>query len=109
MGWASTGDPLSNLQMEFSSAQAAINYCAKYGEDLLEYPGVKSSSTVGAVKSWSNCTPYKPFRNHLTRDMIYPFSPGFEYEVIEPKKVSKKKKSYAQNFAWSSHTRIVTK
>ena len=35
MGWASTGDPLSNLQMEFSSAQAAINYCTKNGTLLL--------------------------------------------------------------------------
>ena len=34
---------------------------------------------------------------------------GFEYEVVQPKKVSKKTKSYGSNFAWSSHTRVVTK
>jgi len=64
MGWASTGDPLSNLQLSFSSPQHAINYCVKY---------------------------------------------GFEYQVIEPKKISKKRKMYGDNFAWSSHTRVVAK
>ena len=34
---------------------------------------------------------------------------GFEYEVIEPKSVSKKKKTYGENFAWSSHSRVVAK
>lgn len=64
MGWASSGDPLSNLQISFASPQHAINYCVKY---------------------------------------------GFEYEVIEPKVVSKKRKLYGDNFAWSSHTRVVAK
>ena len=34
---------------------------------------------------------------------------GFEYEVVQPKKVSKKRKAYGDNFAWSSHTRVVAK
>ena len=34
---------------------------------------------------------------------------GFEYEVVQPKMPSKKVKSYGDNFAWSSHRRVVTK
>ena len=34
---------------------------------------------------------------------------GFEYEVVQPKKVSKKRKVYGDNFAWSSHSRVVAK
>lgn len=64
MGWASSGDPLSNLQMSFSSPEAAIRYCVKY---------------------------------------------GLEYEVFQPKVVKNRPKSYGANFAWSSHSRVVTK
>ncbi|CAG9860382.1 unnamed protein product [Phyllotreta striolata] len=31
MGWCSTGDPLSNMQVEFSSKDDAIDYCEKNG------------------------------------------------------------------------------
>lgn len=64
MGWASSSDPLSNMQLSFSSSQDAINYCVKH---------------------------------------------GLEYEVIEPKRASKKVKSYGDNFSWSSRKRVVAK
>uniref|UniRef100_T1H621 NADH dehydrogenase [ubiquinone] iron-sulfur protein 4, mitochondrial n=1 Tax=Megaselia scalaris TaxID=36166 RepID=T1H621_MEGSC len=31
MGWASTGDPLSNMQVEFNSKEEAIAHCEKNG------------------------------------------------------------------------------
>nr|XP_023014450.1 NADH dehydrogenase [ubiquinone] iron-sulfur protein 4, mitochondrial [Leptinotarsa decemlineata] len=31
MGWSSTGDPLSNMQVEFSTAEDAIEFCEKNG------------------------------------------------------------------------------
>ncbi|XP_057657065.1 NADH dehydrogenase [ubiquinone] iron-sulfur protein 4, mitochondrial-like [Diorhabda carinulata] len=31
MGWASTGDPLSNMEVDFSSKEEAIEYCEKNG------------------------------------------------------------------------------
>ncbi|CAH0550604.1 unnamed protein product [Brassicogethes aeneus] len=31
MGWASTGDPLSNMKIQFSTKEDAMDYCAKNG------------------------------------------------------------------------------
>nr|XP_019547558.2 NADH dehydrogenase [ubiquinone] iron-sulfur protein 4, mitochondrial [Aedes albopictus] len=31
MGWSSTGDPLSNMRVEFGSAEEAINHCERNG------------------------------------------------------------------------------
>ncbi|KAL7058436.1 hypothetical protein AAHC03_017224 [Spirometra sp. Aus1] len=31
MGWASTGDPLSNVSMKFPTAEAAVEYCNSQG------------------------------------------------------------------------------
>lgn len=33
MGWSSTGDPLSNLQLKFGSREAAVSFCER-----LQYP-----------------------------------------------------------------------
>ena len=32
MGWGSTGDPLSNLNLEFGNKEDAILYCQRMGE-----------------------------------------------------------------------------
>ena len=60
----------------------------------------------------SSCDPLSNL--HLSFDspesaIAYCVKHGFEYEVVQPKKVSKKRKSYGDNFAWSSHTRVVAK
>ena len=34
MGWGSTGDPLSNLELDFASKEDAELYCQRMGIDL---------------------------------------------------------------------------
>ena len=55
MGWSSTGDPLSNLQLDFATKEEAVAYCEKHGYDysvaevVEKKPKVKS---YGANFSW---------------------------------------------------------
>lgn len=35
MGWCSSGDPLSNLELQFSTKHEAISYCDRHGWDWL--------------------------------------------------------------------------
>jgi len=59
MGWASTADPLSNLDLEFTSMEDAIAFCEKNGwaweaqEPPVKPPRVKS---YGANFSWNKRT-----------------------------------------------------
>ncbi|XP_044746542.1 NADH dehydrogenase [ubiquinone] iron-sulfur protein 4, mitochondrial [Coccinella septempunctata] len=60
MGWCSTGDPLSNMKVQFGSPQEAIEYCEKNGwqwyvqESKLDKP-VKPKS-YGINFSWNKRT-----------------------------------------------------
>ncbi|KAK7792709.1 hypothetical protein R5R35_007523 [Gryllus longicercus] len=59
MGWASTGDPLSNMKLQFSSKTEAIKFCEKNGwqwfvdEPAPKQPQVKS---YGFNFSWNKRT-----------------------------------------------------
>ncbi|XP_042868746.1 NADH dehydrogenase [ubiquinone] iron-sulfur protein 4, mitochondrial-like [Penaeus japonicus] len=59
MGWASTGDPLSNMQVEFGSREEAIAFCEKNGwEWVAEDPPVKPprAKSYAANFSWNKRT-----------------------------------------------------
>jgi len=64
MGWISTGDPLSNLIVEFSDLEDAIAYCEK--------------------NKWN-------------------------FEVEQPQKLRRLKKSYGANYSWNKRTRTSAK
>nr|CAG4652169.1 EOG090X0DNW [Triops cancriformis] len=59
MGWVSTGDPISNLQLNFSNKEEAIAHCEKHGyewyvvEKSEKKPKVKN---YGANFAWSKKT-----------------------------------------------------
>ncbi|KAK3884134.1 hypothetical protein Pcinc_000903 [Petrolisthes cinctipes] len=59
MGWASTADPLSNVQVDFPSRETAIAFCEKNGwEWETEDPAVKPPrvKSYGANFSWNKRT-----------------------------------------------------
>ncbi|XP_031628074.1 NADH dehydrogenase [ubiquinone] iron-sulfur protein 4, mitochondrial [Contarinia nasturtii] len=60
MGWSSTGDPLSNLQVEFGTKEEAIAHCEKYGwkwyVDGEEKKSVKRTKNYGINFSWNRRT-----------------------------------------------------
>lgn len=59
MGWASSGDPLSNISLEFESAEAAKEFCDSQGwPSFIEEPN-KSKMKVksyGSNFSWNKRT-----------------------------------------------------
>ncbi|XP_058125758.1 NADH dehydrogenase [ubiquinone] iron-sulfur protein 4, mitochondrial [Anopheles ziemanni] len=60
MGWASTGDPLSNMRVEFSSADEAIAHCEKNGwrwfVDKAEVTKKQRVKNYGINFSWNKRT-----------------------------------------------------
>ncbi|WAR00845.1 NDUS4-like protein [Mya arenaria] len=59
MGWASTGDPLSNTHLEFNSKDAAVNFCEKNGWECYVDEPKKTAFKVksyGANFSWNKKT-----------------------------------------------------
>lgn len=60
MGWASTGDPLSNLQIEFNSKEEAITHCEKNGLrwfiDAEEKPKKEKPKSYGINFAWNKRT-----------------------------------------------------
>ncbi|XP_026461505.1 NADH dehydrogenase [ubiquinone] iron-sulfur protein 4, mitochondrial-like [Ctenocephalides felis] len=59
MGWASTGDPLSNLKIDFNSAEDAIAHCEKNGwEWYVEHKTTKPEKVknYGINFSWNKRT-----------------------------------------------------
>lgn len=60
MGWASTGDPLSNMNITFNSQEEAIEHCEKNGWkwfiDNVEKPKVQRVKNYGVNFSWNKRT-----------------------------------------------------
>ncbi|EDV44695.1 uncharacterized protein Dana_GF20193 [Drosophila ananassae] len=60
MGWASTGDPLSNLNVQFGSQEEAITYCERNGwrwyVDGAEKPKKERVKNYGINFSWNKRT-----------------------------------------------------
>eukprot|EP00039_Didymoeca_costata_P033437 m.42349 g.42349 ORF g.42349 m.42349 type:complete len:159 (-) comp9872_c0_seq1:993-1469(-) len=61
MGWASSADPLSNLELDFDSLDAAKAYCDKHGlvYNIVEQPkkrSVAGKKSYGANFSWDKRT-----------------------------------------------------
>ncbi|XP_043244714.1 NADH dehydrogenase [ubiquinone] iron-sulfur protein 4, mitochondrial-like [Amphibalanus amphitrite] len=59
MGWASTGDPLSNVQVEFGTKEEAIEFCEKNGWDWsvdIKTPVKPRVKSYGANFSWNKNT-----------------------------------------------------
>nr|CAG4641205.1 EOG090X0DNW [Eulimnadia texana] len=59
MGWISSGDPLSNMQLNFASKEEAANYCERMGYDYtIELPVEKKPKvkSYGANFSWNKNT-----------------------------------------------------
>ncbi|CAK9807433.1 NADH dehydrogenase [ubiquinone] iron-sulfur protein 4, mitochondrial [Anthophora plagiata] len=59
MGWTSTGDPLSNLQVGFSSKEEAIAYCDKMGwKYYVQKPNINNPKprSYGTNFSWNKRT-----------------------------------------------------
>ncbi|KAL8580290.1 NADH dehydrogenase Fe-S protein subunit 4 ndufs4 [Nucella lapillus] len=59
MGWTSTGDPMSNLEVTFASKEDAMAFCEKNGwQFLIEEPKEKSfkKKSYGANFAWDKRT-----------------------------------------------------
>nr|CAG4648887.1 EOG090X0DNW [Polyphemus pediculus] len=59
MGWSSTGDPLSNVELSFGSKEEAIAYCEKYGWEYSVSKVIDKqprSKSYGANFSWNKKT-----------------------------------------------------
>ncbi|KAL5014874.1 hypothetical protein ScPMuIL_009144 [Solemya velum] len=59
MGWTSTADPLSNMSVQFSSSEDAVEFCEKNGwEYFVEEPkkSVLKNKSYGANFSWNKRT-----------------------------------------------------
>lgn len=59
MGWVSTGDPMSNLKVEFASEQEAIAHCEKMGwEYYVQKPNISSPKprSYGTNFAWNKRT-----------------------------------------------------
>nr|CAG4646574.1 EOG090X0DNW [Macrothrix elegans] len=59
MGWASSGDPLSNIQLSFSSKEDAVAYCQKHGWEFTVADVVAKQAkpkSYGANFSWNKKT-----------------------------------------------------
>jgi len=61
MGWASTADPLSNLELDFDSLESAQYFCEKNGWDHYVYYQPKKkfiggNKSYGAAFSWDKRT-----------------------------------------------------
>nr|CAG4642043.1 EOG090X0DNW [Eurycercus lamellatus] len=44
MGWSSTGDPLSNVELQFATKDEAIAYCEKHGYEYAVSPRTRKST-----------------------------------------------------------------
>lgn len=87
MGWASSGDPLSNMQVRMKSE---INM-----------------SKVG--HSTMSLTPFQIDFASKEDAVDFVEKNGWDYWVEDPKERAPKAKSYALNFAWNKRTRKSTK
>lgn len=59
MGWSSTGDPLSNMKLDFSSKDEAINFCEKNGWQWYvdePAPKITREKSYGYNFSWNKRT-----------------------------------------------------
>lgn len=59
MGWASSGDPLSNLNMEFDTPEAAVEFCQRQGWPCFVEPPHRPKLNIrsyGANFSWDKRT-----------------------------------------------------
>ncbi|XP_034485408.1 NADH dehydrogenase [ubiquinone] iron-sulfur protein 4, mitochondrial [Drosophila innubila] len=60
MGWASTGDPLSNMNVEFGSKEEAITYCERNGwrwyVDAEQKPKKERVKNYGVNFAWNKRT-----------------------------------------------------
>lgn len=59
MGWSSTGDPLSNMQIQFETKEAAIDFCDKNGWEWFVEPEKPKPTRVknyGVNFSWNRRT-----------------------------------------------------
>ncbi|XP_060564884.1 NADH dehydrogenase [ubiquinone] iron-sulfur protein 4, mitochondrial-like [Ruditapes philippinarum] len=59
MGWQSTGDPLSNVHLEFASSEAAVEFCEKNGLECYVDKPQKTTfkhKSYGANFSWNKKT-----------------------------------------------------
>lgn len=60
MGWASSGDPLSNMKVQFTKAEEAIEHCERHGWIwFLDVPKVEKSlkpKSYGINFSWNRRT-----------------------------------------------------
>jgi len=61
MGWASTADPLSNLELDFDSLESAQHFCEKNGWDHYVYYQPKKTwiggkKSYGAAFAWDKRT-----------------------------------------------------
>lgn len=60
MGWASTGDPLSNMEVEFNSKDEAIAHCEKNGYKWFieqeEQPKPSRVKSYGGNFAWNKRT-----------------------------------------------------
>jgi len=60
MGWSSTGDPLSNMNVEFNTKEEAIEHCEKNGwkwfVDAQEKPKKERVKNYGVNFSWDKRT-----------------------------------------------------
>ncbi|XP_034661279.1 NADH dehydrogenase [ubiquinone] iron-sulfur protein 4, mitochondrial-like [Drosophila subobscura] len=61
MGWASTGDPLSNLNLHFGSKDEAVNYCERNGwrwyiDAKVPRPKKQKKKSYGDNFSWNKRT-----------------------------------------------------
>ena len=56
MGWSSTGDPLSNMSLDFDTPEAAANYCNSMGLSYqIENPNkpIIKPKSYGSNFSWN--------------------------------------------------------
>lgn len=58
MGWTSTGDSISNLQLEFDTADAAADFCRRNGYDY-QIEGDMSDKTF-VKKTYAENFKYRP-------------------------------------------------
>ncbi|CAN0156771.1 unnamed protein product [Discosporangium mesarthrocarpum] len=57
MGWTSTGDPLSNLSMQFDTPEQAVRFCEKRGWKYEVKPPLKREQVLGDFKYADNFLP----------------------------------------------------
>ena len=100
------GDPLSNTNVDFDSAEDAVLYCERHG---MFKTAIVIFLYILYIYICNTTRVFAFTRYHCMLKSFVCVLLGWEYQVEERNWPTPKSKSYGANFSWNKKTRVSTK